>query len=116
MVDANKEVKALLGTLKDVTVTYYVPPEVNRLPAVSYYEIVTTTGYKYDNKEQAQISTMAIDVWAKSPSECAKIAIEIDAIMQSAGWYREFSRDMPPEDLVRHKSMRYNKQIFFEED
>lgn len=116
MVDANREVRALLNTIEGVTVTYYVPPEANKFPAVSYYEVATTTGYKYDNAEQAQISAMAIDIWDKSPNGCAKLAIQIDAIMQGAGWYRELSRDMPPEDLVRHKSMRYNKQIFFEED
>jgi hypothetical protein len=113
LVDANREVRALLDTIEGVTVTYYVPPEVNRLPAVSYYEVATTTGYKYDNAERAQVSAVAIDIWAATPAKCAEIAISVDAVMQDAGWYRELSRDMPPEDLVRHKSMRYNKQIFF---
>lgn len=113
MIDVNKEVRAVLNHLKDVTVTYYHPDKFNSLPVVSYYELTTTTGLCYDNTEQAQKSYIAVDIWGKSGAQCAKTAIEADKLMQDAGWYREFAMDLPPEDKIYHKSMRFFKEIFF---
>lgn len=113
MVDVNRIVREILSGIDGVKVTYYHPDKFNELPVLSYYELTTTTGMCYDNAERAQRSNVAIDVWAKCTADCARIAIEVDASMQKSGWYREFSRDLPPEDNIYHKSMRFYKQIFF---
>ena len=116
MVDANTIVRKILKTIDGVTITFYHPEEFKKLPVISYYEITSPTGFCFDNEEQAQSSYMAVDVWAKSASECGQIAIKADKAMQKEGWYREFSRDMPPEDGIRHKTMRFYKELYFEEE
>ena len=113
MVDVNRIVREILQGIDGVKVTYYHPDTFNKMPVLSYYELTTTTGFCADNAEQAQRSNIVIDVWAKRAADCSRIAIEVDAAMQADNWYREFSRDLPPEDGIYHKSMRFYKQIFF---
>lgn len=116
MLDVNRVVREILETIDGVTVTFQQPDKFNKLPAISYYELITTTGMCYDNTEQAQKSNVQIDIWAKKGGTCSRIAVEVDAAMQMEGWYRELSRDMPPENEVYHKTMRFSKEIYFEEE
>ncbi len=113
MIDANKEVRVILETIDNVKVTFFHPDEFNKLPIVSYYELTTSTGLRYDNAEQAQSSYTQIDIWGKGGGECSRIAVRVDKVMQQHGWYREMSRDMPPENKIYHKTMRFYKEIFF---
>lgn len=116
MIDANRIVREVLESLDGVTVTFYHPGNFNVLPVISYYEITSPTGMCFDNREQAQSSYMAVDVWGKSGAECSRLAIKADEVMQNGGWYREYSRDMPPENGIYHKTMRFYKELFFEEE
>lgn len=112
MLDANKAVKEILETV-GVKVTFYHPQSFNDLPVISYHDLADTTGMCYDNAEQAQVTSMAVDIWGSGGGECARLAIKVDAAMQEDNWRRELSMDMPPEDGVYHKTMRFKKQIFF---
>lgn len=114
MVNVNVMLEEILSSLSDVTVVCQHPEKFNRLPVVSYYEIGNTTGMCADNEEWGQKTYAAVDVWTKSAGECGEIAVKVDALMQKHGWRRELSRDMPPENGVRHKAMRFYKHIFFE--
>lgn len=114
MVDVNKIVRDILRRINGVTVTFYHPGTFNKLPVISYYELTTITGFCADNAEQGQDSNVCIDIWGNSGAKCSDIAVLVDKEMQAAGWYRGFSRDMPPEDEVYHKTMRYRKDIYFE--
>lgn len=114
MINVNMIINSILKTLNGVKVECQQPEEFNDLPIVSHYEIGSPMGFCADNAEWAQKSYVAIDVWARSVGECGEIAVEVDALMQKEGWKREMSRDMPPDNGVRHKSMRFYKQIFFE--
>ena len=116
MLDVNKIVRDTLENIDGVKVTFYHPQEFNVLPIISYYELTTNTGLCYDNAEQAQKSSVVIDIWGKSGSECSRLAVEVDKHMQKCGWYREFSRDMPSEDGIYHKTMRFFKEIYFKEE
>lgn len=113
MVNVNVMIDDMLRKLKDVNVVCYHPEAFNKLPVVSYYELTTTTGLCYDNAEQGQRSHVSVDVWANSVGECGEISVEVDRLMQKEGWHRDMSRDMPPENKVYHKAMRYYKHIFF---
>lgn len=115
MVDVNKIVREILNGIDGVKITFFHPGKFNVLPVISYYELTTTTGFCADNAEQAQNSNVVIDVWGGGGGECSRIAVRVDAAMQKSGWYREFSRDLPPDGGVYHKTMRYNKSIFYEE-
>lgn len=113
MVDVNNEVKKILAAVDGVNSVYYHPDSFNSLPVISYYDLATNTGLCYDNAEYSQCSDAAIDIWGKSGAQCARIAVSVDKAMQDSGWKRELSRDMPPEDGVYHKTMRFYKQIYF---
>ncbi len=114
MINVNREVRNILKAVEGVKIVYYHPDEYNKLPIISHYELTTTTGMRYDNAEQAQKTYVSVDVWGKSADECTDFAIKADKLMQDAGWYREFSMDLPPENKIYHKSMRFFKEIFFE--
>lgn len=115
MIDVNAEVRKLLETVDGAKVTFYHPQQFNNLPVISYYELTTTTGMCFDNAEQAQSSSVEIDIWGKGGGECSRLAVKVDKAMQNDGWYRELSRDMPPENNIYHKTMRFSKEIFKEE-
>ncbi len=115
MVDVNKIVREILKKIDGATVTFYHPDKFNNLPVISYYELTTTTGMCFDNEEQAQSSSVEIDIWGKGGGECSRLAVKVDKAMQNDGWYRELSRDMPPENNIYHKTMRFSKEIFKEE-
>lgn len=115
MVDVNQITRKILETLDGVKVTFQHPKEFNPLPIISYYELITATGMCYDNAEQAQYSNVQIDIWGKGGGECSRLAVKVDDVMQSNGWCRELSRDMPPENNIYHKTMRFSKEIFKEE-
>lgn len=113
MVDVNNEVKKILAAVDGVNLVYYHPDSFNSLPVISYYDLSTNTGLCYDNAEYSQSSNAAVDIWAKSGAQCSRIAVNVDEVMQNNGWKRELSRDMPPEDGVYRKTMRFYKQIYF---
>lgn len=119
MVDANEIVRGILKTIDGVTVTFYHPGTFNKLPVISYYELATPTGMCYDNAEQSQDTSVALDIWGCSAAECGRLAILTDTAMQKDGWKRELSRDMPKDSdgktEVYHKTMRFRKNIFFNE-
>lgn len=122
MVDVNRIVRDILSSAIDEKIVFYGPQEVNALPVVSYFELSTTTGSCYDNKEMAQSSSVQIDVWSKSGAECADIAVRIDSAMQDKGWYRSLCMDLPAESgsvvtantKAYRKTMRYKKQIILD--
>lgn len=116
MIDVNAQIREILKNVPSVAVTFHSPNKANKLPVISYYELATVTGLCYDNREQGQKSSVQIDIFAKSGSECSKIAIEVDKLMQNEGWYRELSMDIPPEENVYHKTMRFSKNIYFTEE
>ncbi len=113
MIDVNKTVRSILNKIEGVTVTFYHPGTFNKLPVISYYEIGTTGGASWDNEEQAQRSNVVIDIWAGSAAKSSELAVEVDKLIQAEGWRREFSCDLPPEDKICHKNMRFSKEIFF---
>lgn len=113
MVDVNLIVKDILSKIDGVKITFYHPKVFNSLPVISYYELTTSTGFSYDNSEQAQMSNVVIDIWGNSGAECSMFAVEVDKHMQVNGWKRNFSRDLPPENDIYHKNMRFSKQIYF---
>lgn len=113
MVDVNTAVRTVLNRVTDAAVRYFHPGEFNALPVISYYELTSGEGLRCDNEEWAQAASVCVDIWGKSGAQCAEIAAKVNAEMQSEGWRRELSRDMPPEDGVYHKAMRYAKMIYF---
>lgn len=111
MIDTNKEIQKCLSLIPQVNIYFYSPPKRTHLPAITYFESSCTEGFKADNAEWAQKSVAQIDVWADTPKEASELAILVNAVMQNGNWQREFSRDLPRDENVYRKNMRFVKNI-----
>lgn len=116
MIDANRIVRKILDTIDGVRVTFHDPEQFNPLPVISYYELATKPGRCFDNAEQTQDTNMQVDIWAKSGAQCARIASKVYEAMKGNDWLRTFARDMPSENGIYHKTMRFYKELFFEDE
>lgn len=116
MTSVNRITEKLLAPLRDegVQVYYQYPEKFAVLPAVSYYDLITTESFRADNSEQAQLSRVQIDIWSKNKTQPGDIAEKVNRIMQDNGWIRELGRDLPKgaENKVYHYTMRFAKEIY----
>ena len=116
MTSVNRITEKLLAPLRDegVQVYYQYPEKFAVLPAVSYYDLITTESFRADNSEQAQLSRVQIDIWAMKKTQPGEIAEKVNRIMQDNGWIRELGRDLPKgaENHVYHYTMRFAKEIY----
>ena len=116
MTSVNRITEKLLAPLRDegVQVYYQYPEKFAVLPAVSYYDLITTESFRADNSEQAQLSRVQIDIWSKNKTQPGEIAEKVNRIMQNNGWMRELGRDLPKgaENHVYHYTMRFAKEIY----
>lgn len=116
MTSVNRITEKLLAPLRDegVQVYYQYPEKFAVLPAVSYYDLITTESFRTDNSEQAQLSRVQIDIWSKNKTQPGEIAEKVNRIMQNNGWIRELGRDLPKgaENKVYHYTMRFAKEIY----
>ena len=115
MINVNNEVRNILKAVEGVKTVYYHPDEYNKLPIISHYEITTTQQVCVTiTKNRRKNHMFRWTYGAETADECTDFAIKADKLMQDAGWYREFSMDLPPKNKIYHKSMRFFKEIFFE--
>lgn len=116
MTSVNRITGKLLAPLRSegVRVCYQYPEDFGILPAVSYYDLITTESFRADNSEQAQLSRVQIDIWSKNKTQPGEIAEKVNRIMQDNGWIRELGRDLPKgaENKVYHYTMRFAKEIY----
>ncbi len=111
MTDVNAEAEKTLSKL-DYTVEYYYPKKFNDLPVISFYNLTENPDFSADNNEVVQSGCVVVDIWADEPSDCGKIAVEVNDVMTADNWSREFSRDLPPDNSgVHHKTMRFSKDF-----
>lgn len=110
MLDVNSELKKSLENLS-CKLVYQHPDGFNSLPVVSYYNLTETVSFAADNEELLQDGIMQLDIWAKTPADCAKIAAKINTLLTADGWSRQHSMDIPKQQGERayHKTMRYIK-------
>lgn len=108
MIDINREVEKSLADI-DCKVEYYYPSKFNKLPVVSFYTVSESPDLVQDNEESIQKGTVVVDVWADEPIICGTTSVKVNEVMNADGWVREFSRDIPPEGDVFHKTMRFSK-------
>ena len=116
MTSVNRITEKLLAPLRSegVRVCYQYPEDFGTLPAVAYYDLITTESFRADNSEQAQLSRVQIDIWAMKKTQPGEIAEKVNRIMQDNGWIRELGRDLPKgaKNHVYHYTMRFAKEIY----
>ena len=108
MTDINREIEKDLQDIGIETVFFY-PEKFTELPAVSFYNLTEKAHMSWDNAEAITYGAVQLDVWSKNAAETGSIAQKIKAGLESKGWVREFSGDVPPEDGVYHRTMRFSK-------
>ena len=110
MKDINSEAeKSLVKT--GYKLCFQHPKAEAKLPCVSFYTLNERPEFASDNIEGCQVGWVQVDIWAYSPKTVGDMAIEVSKKMAEDGWSRELSRDIPDEEEVYHKTMRFSKQF-----
>ena len=114
MIDVNGLVEPLL-TQAGVPVYFSYPEQFTDVPAISFYNLSDTAGFRADDSEWAQEARVQVDIWADRAIETGKIGTDVDAIMQRDGWIREYAADLPKQtdDQLFHRTMRFAKEIYY---
>lgn len=108
MVNIKPQIYELLKTIPNTEVTYFFPQNFTKLPVISYYELSNTTAVKSDGKEYSSEIHIQVDAWTKTSSATSELAVQIDNLMISKGFYREMSMDLYEQTTkIHHKTMRY---------
>lgn len=108
MIDVNAEAEKTLSVL-DCKITYYYPENFNNLPVVSFYNLTETPDFSSDNEEDIQSGCVVVDIWADDPSQCGEIGLQVNDVMTADNWCREFSKDLPRDGDIYHRTMRFKK-------
>lgn len=103
-----------LKEISDIEVSYFYPQKWNDLekkPAISYYEMDNSISSKADDEEYSSNIAIQIDIWAKSPSKCSKLAIDVNNKMVELDFERTLAMDLfEQETNIYHKTMRFEKE------
>ena len=108
MIDVNAEAEKTLSVL-GCKITYYYPENFNDLPVVSFYNLTETPDFSSDNEEDIQSGCVVVDIWADDPSQCGEIGLQVNDVMTADNWCREFSKDLPRDGDIYHRTMRFKK-------
>ncbi len=111
MTDINSEAEKSLSGLS-CALSYYYPSDFKTLPIVSFYTLTENNPFATDNAPDIQRGYISVDVWTDSAAGCGALSIEVNGKLEGDGWTREFSRDMPPESGISHKTMRFVKEFY----
>lgn len=115
MINLKPQILKKLEEISNTEVFYFYPQNWTNLPAISYYEMDNSTASKADDEEYSSNIAIQIDIWAKSSSECSKIAIQVNEKMQELEFERTLALDLF-EDATKiyHKTMRFEKEEILE--
>lgn len=110
MINLKPQILKKLEEISEIEVSYFYPQDWAKLPAVSYYEMDNSVASKADDEEYSSNIAIQIDIWAKGPSECSKIAIEVNSKMEELEFERTLAVDLyEQETKIYHKTMRFEK-------
>ncbi len=89
----------------------------SKLPCVTYFEIQNEPSDHGDDKEYSSALAIKADVWGKTSSEVSKLAIQVVYKMQEIGYERTLYLDVvDPNSKQKHKTIRFEKEEFLEEE
>ena len=118
MTNLKPQILKKLEEISNVEVSYFYPQEWSNLSeksAISYYEMDNSISSKADDEEYSSNIAIQIDIWAKSPSQCSKLAIEVNRKMAELDFERTLALDLfEQETKIYHKTMRFEKEEILE--
>lgn len=90
----------------------------SKLPCVTYYELQNEpSDYVEEDQEYSSALSIKADVWGKSSSEVSRVSMQVVSKMKELGYERTFYLDVPDtESNIKHKSLRFEKIEFLEEE
>lgn len=108
MISLSEQIYGILKTVSDAKqVSFFYPQSWTELPAVTFYEQQNQEYARVDNgHEYLTEVAYQIDVWAKTPEDCLKIATQVNDRLREIGLKREFSADLY-DNGIHHKTMRF---------
>lgn len=105
MYDVKAQINGLLSAIPDVqAVTDAFPTNFGKLPAISFYELGNSDPLTIAQGPLSDIS-IQVDIWHKKST--GALAQLVDAAMNSVGFRRQFSSDVPDASGIKRKTMRY---------
>jgi len=114
MINLKPQILKKLEEISDVVVSYFYPQNWSNLdkrPAISYYEMDNSTSSKADDKEYSSNIAIQVDIWTKVSSKSSKLAIEVNNKMEELDFERTLAVDLfEDETKIYHKTMRFEKE------
>jgi len=114
MINLKPQIYERLKEISNVEVSYFYPEKwinLDKKPAISYYEMDNSVSSKADDEEYSSNIAIQVDTWCDMPSECSKLAIEVNKKMRELGFSRTLALDLYEQGAMKHhKTMRFEKE------
>ena len=103
MISLSEQIYGILKTIPDVKqVSFFYPQSWAELPAVTFYEQQNQEYARVDNgHEYLTEVAYQVDIWAKTPEDCLRIAAQANDKLREIGLKREYDNG------IHHKTMRF---------
>lgn len=109
MVSLSEQIYGILKTISGAKQVSFFYPQTwgDDLPAITFYEQNNSEYARVDNGHEylTQVAYQ-VDIWAKTPEDCLRLAPEINDKLRKIGLKREFMADLYDNGL-HHKTMRF---------
>lgn len=101
-----------LEEISSVEISYFYPQKwAKGKKLISYYELDNSEASEADDEEYSSNIAIQVDIWCDSPSECSKLAIEVNKKMKELDFKRTLALDLYENGAIKHhKTMRFEKE------
>ena len=112
MINQKPQIYEKLKEISNVEVSYFYPEKwVKGKKLISYYELDNSEASGADDEEYSSNIAIQVDIWCDMPSECSKLAIEVNKKMRELGFSRTLALDLYEQGAMKHhKTMRFEKE------
>ena len=112
MINLKPQVYSKLQEIPEVEVSYFYPEKWTKgKKLISYYELDNSEASRADDEEYSSNIAIQVDIWCDTPSECSKLAIEVNQKMKELEFKRTLALDLYEEGALKHhKTMRFEKE------
>jgi hypothetical protein len=108
MYDVKPQIKSLLESIPNVTVSDVFPKGPAEAPRITFYELANIDPLKI-NKSPISDIAIQIDVWHTRST--GSLAAAVNEKMNSIGFRRNFAADVPDPSGIKRKTMRYGGKV-----
>lgn len=112
MINLKPQIYKKLKEISNVEVSYFYPEKwVKEKRLISYYELDNSEASGADDEEYSSNIAIQVDIWCDMPSECSKLAIEVNKKMKELEFTRTLALDLYEQGAMKHhKTMRFEKE------